>query len=234
MKNYFKQLPHQKIQKNYENIYSLIGSMQLFGIFKYSRNMVILKDGDKLCLVNPVRLNQKEEKKLLEMGKIYSILKLGRLHSVDVPYYMDQFSPKLWASSRDSFLKQYDYGIDIDLEKATSIPFLDIQIYNLKTSKENEAVAYLPQDNGVLLACDALVNMKKIDPMANWLVRTLSKILPEPTYIGPNWFKVMKPKKIDFDNILKFEFENMIPAHGEILSNKASQKIQDYVNHFKF
>jgi hypothetical protein len=95
MKNYFKQLPHQKIQKNYENIYSLMGSMKLFGVFKYSRNMVILKDGDNLCIVNPVRLNEGEKKKLLELGKIHSILKLGRLHSVDLPYYMDKFSPKL-------------------------------------------------------------------------------------------------------------------------------------------
>jgi len=196
--------------------------------------MVILKDGDKLCLVNPVRLNEAEEKKLLTMGTIHSVLKLGRLHSVDVPYYMDKFSPKLWASSNDSFVQKHDYNIDIDLEKVTTIHFLGIQIYNFKTSKDNEAVAFLPQDGGILLACDALVNMKKVDPMANWLVRTLSNILPEPTYIGPNWIKIMKPKKIDFDNILKFEFENMIPAHGEILNNKASQKIQVYVNNFKF
>jgi len=234
MKNYFKQLPHQKITKNYENIYSLMGSMKLFGIFKYSRNMVILKDGENLCLVNPVRLNEVEEKKLISMGKIHSILKLGRLHSIDVPYYMDKFSPKLWASSNDSFVQKHNYKIDIDLEETTSIPFLELQIYSFRTSRENEAVAYLPKDGGVLLACDALVNMKKIDPMANWLVRTLSKILPEPTYIGPNWIKIMKPKKIDFDNILKFEFENMIPAHGPILKQKASQKIKDYIDRFKF
>jgi hypothetical protein len=234
MKNYFKLMPHQSISENYNNVYSLIGSMQLFGIFKYSRNMIILKDGDRLCLVNPVRLNEEEEKKLLSMGKIHSILKLGRLHSVDVPYYMDKFSPKLWASCEDSFLKKHDYSIDIDLEKTSSIPFLDIQIYSLKTSKENEAVAYLPQDGGVLLACDALVNMKKIDPMANWLVRTLSKILPEPTYIGPNWYKAMKPKKEDFEDILKFKFDKMIPAHGPILKGNADKKIKEYVNRFKF
>jgi hypothetical protein len=234
MKNYFKQLPHQIITKNYESIYSLMGSMKLFGVFKYSRNMVILKDGENLCLVNPVRLSEKEEQKLISMGKVHSILKLGRLHSVDLPYYMDKFSPKLWASSNDSFVQKHNYNIDLDLEKVKSIPFLGLQIYNFKTSKENEAVAFLPQDNGIILACDAFVNMKKIDPMANWLVKTLSKLLPEPTYIGPNWFKVMKPKKIDFDNILKFEFESMIPAHGPILKPKASKEIKDYVNRFKF
>jgi hypothetical protein len=146
MKNYFKQLPHQKIQKNYENIYSLMGSMKLFGVFKYSRNMVILKDGDNLCIVNPVRLNEGEEKKLLELGKIHSILKLGRLHSVDLPYYMDKFSPKLWASSKDSFVQDHNYSIDIDLETNPNLPLLNMQIYSFKTSKENEAIAYLPQD----------------------------------------------------------------------------------------
>lgn len=234
MKKYFKQLPHKVITKNYDNIYSLIGSMKLFGLFKYSRNMVIIKEGEKLCLVNPVRLNEDEELRLLELGKVYSILKLGRLHSIDIPYYMDKFSPKLWASKNDSFVKDHNYKIDIDLEEVRKIPFRDIQIYSFKTSKENEAVAFLPQDDGVLLACDALVNMKQSDPMANWLVKTLSKILPEPTYIGPNWFKIMKPKKDDFDEVLKFKFEKMIPAHGSILKQKASEKIKDYVNSFKF
>lgn len=234
MKKHFKLLPHQSVIKNFENIYSLVGSMQLLGVFKYSRNMVVLKDGDKLCLVNPVRLTLEEEKKLLKLGSIDSILKLGRLHSVDLPYYMDKFSPKLWASSNDSFVKDHDYKIEIDIDKATSIPFLNMQIYSFKTSKENEAVAFLPQDGGILLACDAFVNMKKADPMANWLVRTLSKLLPEPTYIGPNWFKAMKPKKEDFEEVLKFKFDKMMPAHGPILKEKAGTKIKDYLESFKF
>lgn len=227
-------MPHQSITKNFENIYSLMGSMQLFGVFKYSRNMVILKEGEKLCLVNPVRLDKEEETKLLELGKIYSILKLGRLHSIDLPYYMDHFSPKLWASENDSFVKEHNYKIDIDFEKTDKLPFLDMQIYSFKTSKENETIAFLPQNEGIVLSCDALVNMKKIDPMANWLVKTLSKILPEPTYIGPNWFKAMKPKKEDFDNILRLSFDKMIPAHGPILTNKADEKIRDYISTFKF
>lgn len=211
-----------------------MGSMKLFGVFKYSRNMVILKDGDDLCLVNPVRLDKSEEKKLLELGKIHSILKLGRLHSVDLPYYMDKFSPKLWASSRDSFVQEYKYQIDIDLETNPELPFLDMQIYSFRTTKQNEAIAFLPQDRGIVLACDALVNMKKIDPMANWLVRTLSKVLPEPTYIGPNWFKAMKPSRDDFKEILKFKFDKMIPAHGPILDNGANEKIKSYISSFKF
>ena len=211
-----------------------MGSMKLVGIFKYSRNMVILKDGNNLCIVNPVRLNESEEKKLIELGKIHSIMKLGRLHSVDLPYYMDKFSPKLWASSKDSFVQDHDYSIDIDLETNPKIPFLDIQIYSFNTSKQNEAIAYLPQDEGVILACDALVNMKKVDPMANWLVQTLSKILPEPTYIGPNWFKAMKPLKEDFDEVVKFKFDKMIPAHGPVLDYGADEKIKSYINSFKF
>ena len=234
MKKYFKQLPHQRIQKEYENIYSLMGSMQLLKIFKYSRNMVILKDRNNLCLVNPVRLDETEEKKLLALGNIHSILKLGRLHSVDLPYYMDKFSPKLWASTNDSFVKENKYEIDIDLETNPKLPILEVQIYSFKTSKQNEAIAFLPQDEGIVMACDALVNMKQSDPMGNWLVRTLSKLLPEPTYIGPNWFKVMKPSKEDFEEIVKFKFNKMIPAHGPILDYKADEKIRDYINSFKF
>lgn len=211
-----------------------MGSMQLFGLFKYSRNMVILKDGDNLCLVNPVRLNETEEKKLLSIGKIYAILKLGRLHSVDLPYYMDKFSPQLWASNNDSFVIDNNYKIDIDLEGTEKLPFLGISLFNFKTSKQNEAVAFLPQNDGILLSCDAFVNMKKNDPMANWLVRTLSKLLPEPVYIGPNWYKIMKPQKKEFEQVLKFQFNTMIPAHGEPLTGNAQKKLAEYIQNFKF
>lgn len=234
MKNYFRQLPHHSITKNFDNVYSLLGSMSLFGVFKYSRNMVILKDGENLCLVNPVRLNKQEENRLLKMGKIHSILKLGRLHSVDLPYYMDKVSPQLWASSKDSFVRGYNYQIDIDLEQVSQLPFLEMRVYSFKTSRENEAVAFLPQDGGILLACDAIVNMKQVDPMANSLVRTLSKLLPRPTYIGPNWVKAMKPSKEDFQEALKFNFDKMISAHGPILANKAGDKIKKYVQSYKF
>jgi hypothetical protein len=196
--------------------------------------MVILKEGDKICLVNPIRLNEEEEQKLLSMGEIFSILKLGRLHSVDVPYYIDKFKPQLWASKKDSFLNERDYLVDIDLDKTDEIPFMNMKIYSFKTSKENEAVALLPQEDGILLSCDSLVNMNEEDPMANWLVRVLSKLLPTPAYIGPNWFKVMKPKKEDFQNLLKFNFNILIPAHGSALKENAKIKILSYVEKFKF
>ncbi len=234
MKKYFKVMPHQKIIKNFDNVYSLTGSMRLFGIFKYSRNMVILKQDEKLCLVNPIRLHKEEEEKLLKMGKIHSVLKLGRLHSVDLPYYLDNFSPQLWASNKDSFIQNHNYKVDIDLEKNSTLPFLNLQIYSFKTSKENEAIAFLPHAGGIMLSCDAFVNMKKIDPMANWLVKILSNLLPEPTYIGPNWYKVMKPMKEEFHEILKYDFNIMIPAHGPILINNANEKIKHYIRTYKF
>lgn len=232
MNRYFKILPHQKLKQKYENIYTLVGSMQLFKVFKYSRNMVILKSGNKLCLVNPIRLSAQEEKKLLELGSIHAILKLGRLHSVDLPYYMDRFSPKLWASRKDSFVQAHNYPIDIDLETDPELPFLDLQIYSFKTSKENEAIAFLPKEGGIVLACDAFVNMKKIDPMANWIVKLLSNLLDEPTYIGPNWYKIMRPSKEDFDKVLSFDFDKMIPAHGPILDRGANKKIRQYLDNF--
>lgn len=234
MKKYFPLYPHNKINNLFDGVYSVTGSMRLFKSFRYSRNMVILKEGEKLCLVNPIRLEKSEEQKLLELGKIHSILKLGRLHSVDIPYYMDQFSPALWASSKDDFVIKNNLKIHTDIEETSQFDFLDLEVYSFQTSKENEAVAFLPQDNGILLACDALVNMGPEDPYANWLVKKLSKFLPKPTLIGPNWIKVMKPKKSDFDEVLKYDFKTFIPAHGPGIFENAKEILTAYIEDYNF
>lgn len=228
---HFATLHHGELVTIFPEVLSVKGTMQLFGLFRYSRNMTVLKNGNSLILVNPVRLSSEGETTLLGHGNIDHILKIGSLHSVDIPYYMDTFSPKLWMLNDDKSLD--DYKADYFLNDHPTLPFLDLKVHVFEGSKIPEAVLVMPSNGGVLLSCDSLVNMTADDEHANGLVRTLSKLLPKPTYIGPNWVKIAKPTKTSFTEILGFAFENLVPAHGEPVLKNAKEELEGYFSTYK-
>ena len=226
MKKYFKLLPHGQLKEIVPSIYMITGTMKLFGIFQYSRSMTILKNKNELALVNPVRVNDTELDKICQLGEIKHIFKIGRLHSVDVPFYLDKFSAKLWVSKGDNALPNYkpDYIFN-DFDK---LPFMDIKVIPINGSKLPETVLLVPQNGGSILSCDAFVNMGP-DSRANWLTGNLMKLLKQPTYIGPNWVKRAKPPKQEMLRVLDFDFCNLIPAHGPAILKDADIRLRNYL-----
>ncbi len=228
---HFRTLHHGKLVTIFPDVLLVKGTMRLFGVFRYSRNMTVLKSGNSLILVNPVRLSSEGEEALLAHGSIDHILKIGSLHSVDIPYYMDTFSPKLWMLNDDKSLD--DYKADDVLNDHPTLPFLDLKVHVFEGSKIPEAVLVMPSNGGVLLSCDSLVNMTADDEHANGLVRTLSRLLPKPTYIGPNWVKIAKPSKKSLTDILDFEFKHLVPAHGDPVLENAKEELEGYFSTYK-
>lgn len=228
-KKYFRLLPHGSLKEVLPNIFTVVGTMRLFGLFRYSRVMTILRENETLAIINPVRVNEKLLGEIQQLGQIKYLLKIGQLHSVDVPFYMDRFSPELWINKGDSSVGQYNaskYFDDVD-----EIPILRCKVKKIVGSKIKESVLLTPADGGSLHTCDAFVNMGA-DPNHNWLTAKLSNFLPEPTYIGPNWIKMAKPPESSMRAVLDFEFENLLSAHGEPILGRAKEKIEKYVDGF--
>ncbi len=226
MKKYHKLLPHREVLEILPSVYSVTGTMRLFGLFQYSRNMVILKEGSDLAIVNPVRVNEFELNKIRKLGNIKHIFKIGRLHSVDVPFYMDKFSPKLWVSEGDDALPEYK--ADYFFNEYSVLPFMKIKVIPIASSKLPETILLVLSDGGCLLSCDAFVNMTT-DPMANWLTGKLSKLLPQPTFIGPNWIKLAKPPKKEMLQVLDHKFSHLVSAHGPPVLNDAYEQLNQYL-----
>ena len=51
--------PHDNIKKLYDGVYVLYGSIKMGPGIRMSCNMVILKEGEKLTLINPTRMSTK-------------------------------------------------------------------------------------------------------------------------------------------------------------------------------
>ena len=83
--------PHGNIEEIVEDIFVLRGSIKMNPLLRITRNMGIIRNGDELTLINPVRVNTKVEAQLTALGKIKHVMRLGAFHGVDDPYYVEKF-----------------------------------------------------------------------------------------------------------------------------------------------
>src|SRR5476651_817180 len=92
--------PHSEIKEIFPNIFFVMGTnitnynnVEL----QHSRNMIIIRDNDKLSLINTVRLDDKGLAQLDALGEVKNIIRIGAFHGRDVAFYLDKYHAKLWA-----------------------------------------------------------------------------------------------------------------------------------------
>lgn len=196
-----------------------------------NRNMIILKQGNALTLINPVRLNNQEETKLCALGKVVKVLRLGDFHGLDDQYYIDRFDAEFWCQEGQSTYKVPKP--DIIIEEGTPSPIDNSEFFIFSTAKFAEA-ALLLKDHNLLITTDSIQNL------TNWSYTTfLTKIVlrlmgfKKELLIGKPWIKRVTPKgesmRADFERLLELDFDHIIAAHGTLLRNNAKSALQQVV-----
>ncbi|MFQ5635701.1 MAG: hypothetical protein ACE5G3_10290, partial [Gammaproteobacteria bacterium] len=79
-------LPHDPIREIGPDLYFAPGTIDVAPLMRVSRNMVIVRDGDTLTLVNPIRLSPQGEADLEALGTVRHAVRLGYFHGVDDAY----------------------------------------------------------------------------------------------------------------------------------------------------
>ncbi|WP_236860682.1 hypothetical protein [Candidatus Reidiella endopervernicosa] len=64
--------------------------------WKFSRNMTVVRDGERLVVVNSVRLTDEGMAALDKLGKVTDVVRLGSLHGRDDPFYVDRYGAEYW------------------------------------------------------------------------------------------------------------------------------------------
>lgn len=102
---YPEPLPHGELTQVLDNIYLVTGSVAMkvphpkWGplTMTFSRNMLVIKQGGELILINSVRLNDKGIAQLDELGDVKHVIRLAAFHGFDDPYYKETFGATLWS-----------------------------------------------------------------------------------------------------------------------------------------
>ena len=225
--------PHDPIEQILPDVFMVRGSIRLNALMRISRNMAVVRHDGELTLVDPIRLSDAEEKRLVELGSVARILRLGPLHGADDPYYVDRFGARLWAPGpSDTYpLPEPDVLVDAD----SALPFPDAELFCFEGPKQREGALLIRRGGGLLLTCDAIQNYGDYRHN-NWLARLFMPWIgfPKTTLIGPIWLKMMTPEggslESQFRRLLTLEFDQLLSAHGSLLPRGAHAAVEAAVN----
>lgn len=195
---------------------------------RMNRNMVIVKNGDELTLINPVRLSDVALSQLDALGNVRHVLRLGDFHGLDDRFYVDRYQAEFWCQSRPE-----TYKVPIAshvINAAATPPIPDSQFFVYEAAKYPEACLLL-KNLKLLIATDS------IQYWANWsyttfLTRCVLRMMGFrlTLLIGGPWLKRVTPDGgslvADFDRLLRLDFEHVVGAHGQLLHDAAKPMLE--------
>ncbi len=224
--------PHDAITELFPDVYWVQGSIKLGPGMRLNRNMLIVRNGSELTLINPIRLESPEEQVLLSMGQIKHVLRLGDFHGLDDAYYVDKFDADFW--SQEGQVSYPSPSPDHIISKNIEPPMPGAEFFVFSSATAPESALFL-KDKRLLITTDA------IQYYTEWTYTTLLTRLVMPLLgfkkgllIGPPWIKKVTPKggsmRGDFERLLELEFDHLIAAHGSLLRDDARSRLKEVVD----
>lgn len=225
-------LPHGPITEVFPDVFMVTSGFRFAPLLSITRNMTIVRQGEELTIVNSARLSSEGEAQLEKLGKVKHLVRLGAFHGLDDPYYMNKYSPKLWAPPG----MQHAPGLVTHQElRPGSSPIEKSSIFVFEHAAVAEGIINLEVQGGVLLTCDSYQNWTNFDG-CSLLGRLMMKVMGfGPTLIGGPWAKKAGPEvRADFDRLLEEPFKHLIPGHGAVSRDKAKEGLKTAIaNRFK-
>jgi len=224
--------PHGKIREIFKNVFFVTGTnkTQHAGThIQTSRNMVIIRHGSELTLINSVRLDTGGLKELDLMGEVKHIVRMGAFHGRDDAFYRAHYpSSLLWTLKGMT----YENGLTCDRELAVggAMPFPGCSVFVFQTSVFPEGLLHVDRENGILISCDSIQNITNTDEFysAETALAFQSQGLVKPANIAPIWLGATQTEGNDFHRLLKtFTFRHLITAHGEPMKDIAFEKVSE-------
>src|SRR5262249_19773038 len=124
-------LPHGELREVLPDIFLVTGTVGMPGPLpvRFSRNMTVVKEGDRLVLVNSLRLDAAGLAKLDGLGKVTDVLRLAANHGMDDPFYKDRYGAKVWMVRGQRYTVGFNtsaqetyFSPDVAMDATTALP----------------------------------------------------------------------------------------------------------------
>jgi hypothetical protein len=198
---------------------------------RFSRNMTVVRRGERLVLVNSVRLDESGLAALDKLGKVTDVVRLAANHGIDDPFYAERYGAQVWvvkgqrytAGFNTSSPKTY-FSPHHEMDATTALPIDAAKLF-VFDSKPPEGILLLAEHGGVAISGDCLQHWAQPDEYFSWLGRTMMKMMGfvKPHNIGPGWLKQCTPPKEQLRAVLDLPFANVLPAHGAPVVGEARE-----------
>ena len=228
MPQYARVTPHSPIQEVFPDVFFVQGSFRAAPGFRFSRNMVVLREGDELTVINAVRLNDNEQARLDELGQVKHVMRIGTMHGMDDPYYVDRYDARFWCQEGQG---QYSEPAVSDfLRENSTLPISGLRCLPFYATREPECVLLLERHGGLLIACDAMQDWTDYR-QCTWPAKVVMPRMgfEKRVLVGPIWMKLLVEDRQalseDFSRILQQDFAHFVAAHGGFRKDNAKAHV---------
>lgn len=230
--------PHGEIRQLFDDIYFVTGSMTLREPLpmRFSRNMVILRHGDELTLVNSVRLDEQGLRQLDQLGQVKHVFRLAAFHGCDDPFYQARYDAVIWSvdapyvpgMKRHPRPEECYFSPDRTLTDRCELPLANADYLEIKTCFPLEGLLLLHRDGGIMICGDAFQNWPQPDDFFDTSGKLFLRLMGsfKPCIVGPEWYRLCRPDPEKFINVLDYPFEHLLPAHGEPVLHNAHARFE--------
>jgi hypothetical protein len=196
---------------------------------RFSRNMTVIRDGQRLVIVNSVRLDEAGLKQLDKLGKVTDVLRLAAFHGMDDPFYQQRYGARSWTVKGQRYVSGFNsntpdtyHQADMEMHDASELPLLGAKLYVIPASPP-EGLLLLEREGGIMISGDSLQNWRAPDAYFSLLAKPMMRWMGfmKPHNVGPAWFKRTKPPLSSMLGILDLDFDHVLPAHGEPVHGSA-------------
>jgi len=224
--------PHGELAEVLPGLFVVTGTVGLPGPLpvRFSRNMTVVRQGERLVLVNTVRLDDAGLAALDRLGRVTDIVRLAANHGMDDPFYADRYKVKVWAVKGQRYTAGFNTGApdtyftpDVEMDAATALPIAGAKLVTIDSTPPE---GLLLLEDGTIISGDCLQNWGGPDPYINIPGRIVMKLMGflKPHNIGPGWLKQGKPPKDQLRALLDLPFRNVLPVHGAPVIGDAAAK----------
>ena len=225
-------LPHDAPKQIAGDLFVVHGCVRLNPVIRFTRNMLVIRDQGQLTLINPVRMDDAGLSGLEALGDVAHVLRLGPMHGMDDPFYVDRYKAKFW--SLEGGTTYTTPAITNVLEECGALPFPNASLFVFGYMTQPEGAILLQRSKNVLLTCDGIQSYSTAPnkPHTNLITRLLMPFIgfPNKTLIGPAWIKLLVEDKegikSEFERLLQLDFDQLIAAHGTFLPSGAHAEVE--------
>lgn len=229
-------LPHGEIREVLPGIHFVTGTVAMPGPLpmRFSRNMTIVREGERVVLVNSVRLDDAGLAALDALGKVTDVVRLAANHGMDDPFYADRYGAKVWAVKGQRYTAGFDtssprtyFEASTSMDATTALPLAGARLYVL-ASQPPEGLLLLERDGGIAISGDCLQNWAEPDAYFSFLARPMMRMMGfvRPCNVGPGWLKQGKPPKEHLRGLLDLGFAHVLPSHGAPVIGDAKSRFR--------
>jgi hypothetical protein len=199
------------------------GTLEMPGALpvRFSRNMTVLREGERLVVVNSVRLGDAGLKALDALGRVTDVIRIAGNHGMDDPFYKDRYGAKVWAVRGQQYRAGFGgdgdvyFTADAQMDATTELPMAGSRLYVID-AKPPEGILLLERHGGIAVTGDCLQHWHAPDAYFSFVAKTMMRFMGfiKPHNVGPAWLKQCKPPRDQMRGILDLPFANVLPSHG--------------------